>query len=66
MQVNCLTLLILDRKVHARRARTLQGLKKVIKDEWKKHSLETIQNLYDSYPNRLQQITERNGDMSDY
>lgn len=57
---------ILDRKVHARRARTLQGLKKVIKDEWKKLSLETIQNLYDSYPNRLQQIIERNGDMSDY
>jgi hypothetical protein len=56
----------MNRKVHARRARTLEGLKKVIKDEWKKVSVETIRKLYDSYPNRLQQIIERNGDMSDY
>ena len=56
----------MDRKAHARRARTLEGLKKVIKDEWKKVSVETIRELYDSYPNRLQQIIERNGDMSDY
>ena len=26
----------MDRKVHARRARTLEGLKKIIKDEWAK------------------------------
>ncbi len=56
----------MDRKVHARRARTLEGLKKIIKDEWAKISLEVIKNLYHSYPKRLQQIIDRKGDMSDY
>ena len=56
----------MDRKVHARRAKTLKGLKKIIKNEWAKVSLEMIKNLYHSYPKRLQQIIDRKGNMSDY
>ena len=52
--------------VKARHAAALKGLKQIIKDEWKKISLESIQNLYKSYPFRPKQIVERNGSMSDY
>ena len=56
----------MDDTVKARHATTLKGLKQIIKNEWKKISLESIQNLYKSYPFRLKQIVERNGGMSDY
>ena len=55
----------MDDAVKAKHATTLKGLKQIIKDEWEKISLESIQNLYKSYPFRLKQIVERNG-MSDY
>ena len=56
----------MDDAVKARHATILKVLKRIIKDEWKKISLESIQNLYKSYPFRLKQIVERNGSMSDY
>jgi len=56
----------MDRKVHAKRAKILKDLKKIIKDEWAKVLLEMIKNLYHSYSKRLQQIIDRKGDMSDY
>ena len=56
----------MDDAVKARYATTLKSLKRIIKDKWKKISLENIQNLYKSYPSRLKQIVERNGGMSDY
>ena len=56
----------MDDNVKARHATTLNGLKRIIKDEWKKFSLENIKKLYNSYPRRLKQIIEREGGMSDY
>ena len=47
-------------------ATTINGLKRIIKDEWEKISLENIRNLYKSYPSRLKQIVERKGGMTDY
>ncbi len=56
----------MDDAVKGRHATTLKGLKRIIKDEWKKISLESIKKLYNSYPRRLKQIVEREGGMSDY
>lgn len=56
----------MDDALKARHATSLKGLKRIIKDEWKKFSLENVKKLYKSYPSRLKQIVEREGIMSDY
>lgn len=56
----------MDDAVKSRHATTINGLKRIIKDEWEKISLENIRNLYKSYPSRLKQIVERKGGMTDY
>jgi hypothetical protein len=56
----------MDDAIKSRHVTSLKGLKRIIKDEWQKFSLENIKNLYNSYPRRLKQIVEREGAMSDY
>lgn len=56
----------MDDAVKMRRPTTLKGLKRIIKDEWNKISLQNIKKLYKSYPDRLRQIQAREGEMSDY
>jgi hypothetical protein len=56
----------MDDAVKMRQPTTIKGLKRIIKDEWNKISLQNIKKLYKSYPDRLRQIIAREGGMSDY
>ena len=56
----------MNNPVKMRQPTTIKGLKQIVKDEWNKISLSSIQKLYKSYPDRLRQIVAREGGMSDY
>lgn len=53
---------ILKQRLFQRRARTLDGLWKVLKDEWSKITPEEVTEVFGSWKRRLRAISELNGE----
>ncbi len=56
----------LKRRVEARNPTNIDQLRKSVQEEWKKTKKEDLIKLVHSLPNRLTQVKQREGQMSDY
>ena len=57
---------ILQKRVKERRPQSKSELISVVYSEWANIDGETLQNLYDSMPNRIEQVIQNNGYQTDY
>lgn len=57
---------ILNDRVYAREPRTVDALKRIIREEWEAIPLKTLQSLADSMPRRLEAIIAANGGATKY
>ena len=57
---------VLKERVYRRSFRTLEGLFRIVKEEWEKIEMHEIRKLVLSMPNRLQQVLDCNGGYIDY
>lgn len=57
---------LLEQRVRERKATTIKGLKKVVKEEWENVELASIRNCISSMPARLEAVVAARGGNTDY